>query len=337
MHVFAIAASQMVALQIFVYKKCYFRVMETQFPPKPPLPKEAKPSGNRSLLSLGLFVLVFFLLFGQDLRFLIVMVGVLAIHELGHFIVMQRWGLRDMHMFFIPVLGAYLDGEETRFTQKQRVTVIMAGPVPGIIFGLLLYFISHQFKVPDLLLPAQIFLFLNVFNLLPFSPLDGGRMVETLYFDRNHTVQIVSMIVITALLAMLAFLSANLFLLIIPIFLVMSISARMRLDRIRKSLITKSINYKKSYEDLTDEEYWKIREALIKNTPLYQSNIDSSRYEASPLEMRIQAQIRFLLQQPPEEELDASERTAILLIWILLFIGPMILTAMWTDWDSLNP
>lgn len=311
--------------------------METHFPPKPPLPKEAKPSTNRSLLSLGLFVLVFFLLFGQDLRFLIVMIGVLAIHELGHFMVMERKGFKDMHMFFVPVLGAYLEGGETNIPQKERIAIILAGPVPGIVFGLLLFFISNQLDIPDLLLPAQIFLFLNVFNLLPFSPLDGGRLLESLYFDRNHTVQIVSMIVITAFLALMAVLSGNLFLLIIPIFLVMSISARMRLDRIRKELTRKTVDFNKAYEELTDEEYWKIRSELIKSTPIFKKSMDSDLYEASPIEIRIQGQINFLLQNPPKEELSTSERTAILLMWILLFAGPMILTALWTDWESLNP
>jgi Zn-dependent protease len=311
--------------------------METDFPPKPPLPQEVKPSPNRSLMSLFLFVLVFFLLFGQDLRFLIVMIGVLAIHELGHFMVMQQKGFKDMHMFFVPVLGAYLEDGKTDIPQKERITIIMAGPAPGIIFGLLIYFISTQFDIPDLLLPAQIFLFLNVFNLLPFSPLDGGRLVETLYFDRNHTVQIVTMIIIAALLAMMAVFSGNLFLLIIPIFLVMSISARMRLDRIRKGLLAQSISFKKSYEELTDEEYWKIREALINSIPIFKNSIDSNRFEPGPIEMRLQAQIRFLLQKPPEEDLTSSERTAILLVWILLFVGPMVLTALWTDWESLNP
>lgn len=311
--------------------------MENDYPPKPPLPKEAKPSTNRALLSLFLFVLVFFLLFGQDLRFLIVMIGVLAIHELGHFIAMQKMGFKDMQMFFVPVLGAYLAGGETEIPQKERIWIIMAGPAPGIILGLLLFFVANQFNLPDLLLPAQIFLFLNVFNLLPFSPLDGGRLAESLYFDKNHTVQIVSMMIVTALLAFIAVFSGNLFLLIIPVFLVMSISARMRLDRIRKGLAQKQIDYKKSYEALTDEEYWKIRAELINSIPLFKNSIDSSRYESSPVEMRLQGQVRFLLQTPPKEELSSSERTAVLLIWILLFIGPMILTSLWTDWESLNP
>ncbi len=311
--------------------------MENSFPPKPPLPKEGKPSTNRSLTSLGIFLLLFFLLFGQDLRFLVVMLGVLAIHELGHFIYMQRLGYKDGGMFFVPLLATYLDGEKTDISQKQRLTIIMAGPVPGLVFGLLLYWVSRQFEQPDLLLPAQIFLFLNVFNLLPFTPLDGGRLLETLYFDRNHTIQIVFMILISVLLAMLALITANYFLLIVPIFLVMSVSARMRIDRIRKILLENGISYKKNYEELTDEEYGKIREALIESTPFFKNNQGNISPDSLLSEDRIQAQVRFMLQKPPAEDLSPSERTAILLVWILLFIGPIILSALWTDWESLNP
>jgi len=313
--------------------------METHFPPKPPLPKEAKPSVNRSLMSLLLFVIIFYLIFGQDLRFLIVMTGVLAIHELGHFIFMQRKGFNDSQLFFLPFLSGYLEGEKTEIATKDRIQVIFAGPVPGIVLGLGLFFAAKQMAVPDLMLPAQVFLFLNLFNLLPFNPLDGGRLLDVAYPDQAPTVQIVAMIIVACLLAIFA-LIGNPFLLIVPLFLALAVNGRMRIDRIRRKLKENGINLKQSYKELSNEAYGKIRTQLIEDIPLFKNNLDAQQYEVgSPLEMRMQAQIRFLLQPQAKEDggLDESERKGLLFLWILLFIGPMILAALWTDPSSLNP
>ena len=105
------------------------------FPPKPVLPAQQPPSLNRSLLSLGLFMVLFLLIFEMDLRFLLVLVGVLVIHEMGHFIAMRHFGYKDVHMFFIPLIGAYVTGEKEEISQRQRCIVILAGPLPGILFG----------------------------------------------------------------------------------------------------------------------------------------------------------------------------------------------------------
>jgi stage IV sporulation protein FB len=305
--------------------------MEERFPPKPKFPEEPKPSLNRSLLSLLMFVVIFFFLFGQNLRFLFVLIGVLAIHEMGHLIMMRRLNFKEPQMFFIPFVSALVEGSKEEISEKERIQIILAGPVPGILFGLALYLAARFLNIPDLELPAQIFLFLNIFNLLPFVPLDGGRMVETLYFEQSSSVQMIFMILTAVLLALLAVLVGNWFLLIVPLFLTMSIGARRRIDRIRRVLGEQGINYQQSYDELKDEEYWLIRDELIRQTPLFRSNLETGKHEPAPIELRIMGQVRMILNKPPTPDLSSGEKTALLIVWVLLFVGPLILMSMWAS------
>ncbi len=301
------------------------------YPPKPSLPEARPPSVNRSLISLAVFMVFFYIVFDQDLRFLLVLVGVLIIHEMGHFIAMRNFGYRDVQMFFLPLVGAYVSGQKDEISQKQRSIVILAGPVPGIILGAILYWVSWQFQLEQLELPAQIFLFLNVFNLLPFTPLDGGRLIETLFFARNQIIQIGFMILSTAILVMMAIYVRNLFLLVIPFFLLMNITGRFRQNRIRKELAKQQIDYQKSFPELSDEEYWRIRDELLTQTPLLKGPAPGDHQIDPNLETRIAVQVRSLLNKAPENDLSTAERVALVILWVLFFIGPIVLSSMWTS------
>ena len=61
----------------------------------------------------------------------------------------------------------------------------LLGPVPGIVAGMglvLLYLHNHN---ELMLTAANMFLFINLFNLLPFNPLDGFRVLEGCLFVRK--------------------------------------------------------------------------------------------------------------------------------------------------------
>jgi len=139
----------------------------------------------------GLWVLAasLFLFVGAELTFegSVAFVGylivVLAFHEAGHWVAMKAFGYRDLKVFFIPFLGAAVSGRHHRATGAQRAIVSLAGPVPGIVLGLVLA-VGIQFGWP---VPEQLVLMMfgiNAFNLLPIEPLDGGRLMNTLVYHR---------------------------------------------------------------------------------------------------------------------------------------------------------
>ncbi|PYR87384.1 MAG: hypothetical protein DMF84_31865 [Acidobacteria bacterium] len=110
----------------------------------------------------------------------------LLLHESGHYVVMRKFGYRDLQMFFIPFVGAAVSGWAGKARGYERTLVALAGPVPGILFGLVLAFIFILRGHPLVGQAAALFLWLNGFNLLPLLPLDGGRVLQETFFCRSR-------------------------------------------------------------------------------------------------------------------------------------------------------
>ena len=105
---------------------------------------------------------------------------VLLLHEAGHALTMRVVGHSDVHIFFVPLLGALTIGRSTNASVRQRLAILWAGPVPGLLIGLALLALYGQSHLPLWKSAAVGFLLINALNLIPVIPLDGGRFVETL-------------------------------------------------------------------------------------------------------------------------------------------------------------
>ncbi len=95
---------------------------------------------------------------------------------------MRLLGYRDVHVFFVPLLGAMTVGRSVTTTVRDRLTVLLAGPVPGLWLAVVLLAFDAAYTPLTLLLrmSALALLILNGLNLLPLTPLDGGRALESL-------------------------------------------------------------------------------------------------------------------------------------------------------------
>ena len=110
-----------------------------------------------------------------------VILAAITFHEAGHALAMRRFGYRDVHIFFVPLLGAMTVGSPVATTVRDRLAVLLAGPVPGLWLGVVLLAIDQSYGPVRLLrMSALALLILNGLNLLPFTPLDGGRALEAL-------------------------------------------------------------------------------------------------------------------------------------------------------------
>ena len=110
-----------------------------------------------------------------------VLLAAIAFHEAGHAVAMRSLGYRDVQVFFVPLLGALTVGRPARSSVRDRMLVLLAGPVPGLWLGLILGILGMTYFPTVLLRAAPLaLLILNGINLLPFTPLDGGRTLELL-------------------------------------------------------------------------------------------------------------------------------------------------------------
>src|SRR4051812_36335112 len=146
---------------------------------------------TRSLLSLFIYALLFYIFFNNNLAYVAAILLVLIIHEMGHFLAMKKFGYSNVKIFIVPLLGAFTTGKKQDVSQRQLSIIILAGPVPGIIIGTVLHYLNLQWQNETVRMLAYSFLLINLLNCLPFHPLDGGRLIETLFFKENYLIHMV--------------------------------------------------------------------------------------------------------------------------------------------------
>jgi Zn-dependent protease len=114
-------------------------------------------------------------------KFAVGFVLLLLVHELGHVLELRRQGIPASAPLFIPFLGAVVGMKQMPHNAWREAQVALAGPIIGSV-GALGVWIAGEALDSDLLVAlAFTGFFLNLFNLLPVSPLDGGRAVAALH------------------------------------------------------------------------------------------------------------------------------------------------------------
>ena len=164
-----------------------FEAAYQQLPSPPPVRAGA-------LVLLGSLVL--FLVAGAirdgDWRYTILLVIVILIHELGHYAGMRWFGYEDVQMFFIPLVGAAVSGRPKATAAWKDGIVTLLGPLPGIALGVVLaVWMADRSEVhPSLSEFASLLVAINLFNLVPIGPLDGGRLFQRTLFSRSSVLDL---------------------------------------------------------------------------------------------------------------------------------------------------
>ncbi len=128
--------------------------------------------------SVLLSLLAYGLAFGW--RFGALFLLILAVHETGHTLAIRRRGLPASLPIFIPFLGALINLRRRPCDAGEEAYIAAAGPLFGLGASYALLLGGMFFHVPVLMVAAGFGMLLHIFNLLPVTPLDGGRMVAFL-------------------------------------------------------------------------------------------------------------------------------------------------------------
>lgn len=295
------------------------------YPPKPYL--EEVPGKNQTLkfiVSISLFVAFYYFFVSKDLKIIAWLAIIVLIHELGHYFAMKIFNYEDLSIFFIPLLGAIAGGSKEKISQKEKAFVLLSGPVPGIIAGVILFFVASHFDNYSLLRLSYAFVLINALNLLPIYPLDGGQLLKTLFLGSRELVTTIFIIASVTLLVAYAINSKEWFLLIIPYFLVARMIRERQLQKIRNDLQQQQVQFNKTYGELTDEEYWKIREVVITENSKLAKNIYTDKLIVSPNEPEIIGYIKSVLKNNPIKDLSALGIVLFLLVWIAAVVVPLL-------------
>jgi Zn-dependent protease len=109
------------------------------------------------------------------------LIVLLFVHEMGHVIEAKRQGLPVSAPVFIPFLGAAIIMKEMPHDAWNEAKVGIAGPLLGSAGALALWIAGEATDSNSLKAIAFLGFLLNLFNLLPVIPLDGGRIVGALH------------------------------------------------------------------------------------------------------------------------------------------------------------
>jgi hypothetical protein len=241
------------------------------------------------------------------------LVGVLFFHELGHFLVMKFFGYKNLSMLFIPFIGAMVSGKKKIYSQIESSLMVMAGPIPGVILG---YFLMDYGMSNDIAFASQvgaILILLNVLNLIPLDPLDGGQLFRILFFKRNELFQFVFSILSSLGLVFLGLWLNSWIITVFGVLLGLRIKGKHKMFLIRRELRGENVKYETNYEDISDKSFVSIKRIVELYTPMLlevKENSESEKYDQI-----VARQVDKVLYPPTQYDASTGYKSFMFLIW----------------------
>ncbi|MGS0537250.1 metalloprotease [Pseudoalteromonas sp. SaAl2] len=121
-------------------------------------------------------------------EFALMLIACLVIHEYGHVRAMQYFGIKTKGIYLIPFVGGLAVSDDKITTRWQDVVISLMGPAFGLItsvLGVVLYYVTEMEVFAGV---AVLSALLNLFNLLPILPLDGGHVLKSISFSMRSWV-----------------------------------------------------------------------------------------------------------------------------------------------------
>lgn len=187
--------------------------MEVQQQPKPPQQKQSwtkrlGPIGvglaailkygsilltkGKFLLSILAFVGVYWTLFGW--WFAVGLTGSVLLHEMGHYLAVKRFGFAVELPMFLPGFGAFVKWRGAGVDENVRAQIALAGPLFGLLSGLISYAIFLTTGHGVWLAVAHFAGWVNLLNLIPVLIFDGAPALSAVGAQGRWAVLLVSVV-----------------------------------------------------------------------------------------------------------------------------------------------
>jgi stage IV sporulation protein FB len=292
--------------------------------PQKPIIEKVKVESNWGLtaFTIVLFVGTFLLVFSEELRFVLFLIAVLLIHELGHYISMKRFNYENVRMLFIPLMGAFVQGSKDKYSQKQSFIVAALGPYPGILIGALLLFLSSKYQSEWMIEWSFLFLFINIINLVPIDPLDGGQLFKLMMNKKRDLFLMIFALISSLVLIGIGWLIYILIIMAFGFFMGISVRGIQRIYHILKTLDEEGINYTTTYEELSNRDYVLIKNILLEEIPALKKY---QELQGDVSDEVMASHVNSVLLAPVKQDATVGFKIFIVLSWMILMFLPFLL------------
>lgn len=219
-----------------------------------------------TLISMFISLAAYAMFYGW--KFAYAIIYLIFVHEMGHLAAARIKKLKTSPAIFIPFLGAAIGLKEKPKDAKTEAFIAYGGPLAGllsIIPAIILFWLTED---PYWGLVIQLGALINLFNLFPVSPLDGGRIVTVL----STKLWFVGLLVIFAFL----FLSPDPILILIFIFGLLTWWKRVREGyeiRLKEEELQVLTNYQRDIDEITDALFLQLsQDGIIDSYDPYINN-----------------------------------------------------------------
>ena len=127
-----------------------------------------------------------------SIEFAIALILCLVFHEYGHIKAMKYFGLKTKGIYLIPFVGGLALSDDKINTRWQDIVISIMGPFFGLILSIACL-VGYWLTDIEILAGLAVFnALLNLFNMLPVLPLDGGHVLKSIAFSFNSRVGLVA-------------------------------------------------------------------------------------------------------------------------------------------------
>jgi membrane-associated protease RseP (regulator of RpoE activity) len=235
---------------------------------------------------------------------------------------MKLFNYQDLRMLFIPLMGAFVQGSKKHYSQKESFLVIVAGPFPGVVFGLILLFLANQYQQTWLLELSFLFLFLNVINLLPIDPLDGGQLFKLFVRQKRDLFLLLFALLSSLLMISVGYLIDSWILLAFGLLMSFKVRSFQRNYQLRQILDQQGIDYELNYEDLSDQDYHRLKTVILEENPKLKSMHDA---HGAAVQEVVASHVNAVLSVPITRDASLLFRILLVCSWLLLISLPVFL------------
>ncbi|WP_027418572.1 zinc metalloprotease [Crocinitomix catalasitica] len=301
-----------------------FENTDNFFPDKPQLTDlNTRLNWGKNLFIILLMVLVLSAFQSVNYIFFLEVILVLLVHEFGHYFIMFFFKIKTQGLFFMSFLNKLTAGFKFSDSQWKSVWINLMGPLPGLLIGIAIFSVAVNGEEMEVLLELSLlFLAVNVVNILPLDPFDGGRIIDVMFFGNSEKKKLY-LTLISSLLIILTGIYFEVWpVTIFGLLMGLKVRSTQKKMNLHARLSDEEIDFNKEYEDLSDAEYWKIRAVFLNENPKIKSIIPEG-FQVWENEKLLMDQVNQLLKTNTKNDMSIMSKVIILIIISGLIYFPM--------------